>query len=132
MQQLTLTIDLTAENLENLKAFCQETKAETVVKKPAAKAKATVEKEPKAKAPAKAAVQEQEAESESQKQETKQKAPDKTLTLTDVRAVALKISKAGKSDTLKEIFAKFDATKLSEIPAERYDELMKELAAVDA
>ena len=56
----------------------------------------------------------------------------KTITLQDVRAVALKFSKAGKSDVLKEIFAKFDATKLSEVPEDRYNELMEELEAANA
>lgn len=50
----------------------------------------------------------------------------------DVRAVALKFSKVGKSDVLKEIFAKFDATKLSEVPEDRYNELMEELEAANA
>ena len=107
--QITLTIDLTAENLEKLKVFCEETgaapeKKPTAKQKPAGTAKAKPKKEPAAKA----------------------------ITLQDVRAVALKFSKAGKSDVLKEIFAKFDATKLSEVPEDRYNELMEELEAANA
>lgn len=120
--QISFTLELTPENLDKLKAFCENTD-EAPVKAPAKKtaskpkAKPTTEKEtaeepkPEEKAPAKAKP---------------------TITMTDVRAVALKISKAGKSDALKEIFAKFDATKLSEVPADRYDELMQELSEVDA
>ena len=83
-------------------------------------AKAEPKKEPKA---ADAPVKEAPA---------KEEPAAKTITLQDVRAVALKFSKAGKSDVLKEIFAKFDATKLSEVPEDRYNELMEELEAANA
>lgn len=123
--QITLTIDLTAENLEKLKVFCEETGAApekklTGKQKPAGAAKAKPKKEPKA---ADAPVKEAPA---------KEEPAAKTITLQDVRAVALKFSKAGKSDVLKEIFAKFDATKLSEVPEDRYNELMEELEAANA
>lgn len=118
--QITLTIDLTAENLEKLKVFCEETGA-APNKKPAPKQKPA----PAAKAESK------ETEAPAEKP-AETKAPEKTITLTDVRAVALKLSKAGKSDVLKEIFAKFDATKLSEVPEDRYDDLMQELTAANA
>lgn len=122
---ITLTIDLTAENLEKLKVFCEETgaapeKKPTAKQKPAGTAKAEPKKEPKAAdAPAKEAP-------------AKEEPAAKAITLQDVRAVALKFSKAGKSDVLKEIFAKFDATKLSEVPEDRYNELMEELEAANA
>lgn len=123
--QITLTIDLTAENLEKLKVFCEETgaapeKKPTGKQKPAEAAKAEPKKEPKA---ADAPVKEAPA---------KEEPAAKTITLQDVRAVALKFSKVGKSDVLKEIFAKFDATKLSEVPEDRYNELMEELEAANA
>lgn len=123
--QITLTIDLTAENLEKLKVFCEETgaapeKKPTGKQKPAGAAKAEPKKEPKA---ADAPVKEAPA---------KEEPAAKTITLQDVRAVALKFSKVGKSDVLKEIFAKFDATKLSEVPEDRYNELMEELEVANA
>lgn len=122
MQQITLTLDLTAENLEKLKIFCEDTNAlataNVEAKKAPAKPKATSKPEKK-----------EEAKKE---EDEPAKETAKAVTKTDVRAVALKISKAGKSDVLKEIFAKFEATKLSEVPEERYDELMKELVTVDA
>lgn len=122
MQQITLTLDLTAENLEKLKIFCEDTNAlataNVEAKKAPAKPKATSKPEKK---------------EEAKKEEAEPaKETAKAVTKTDVRAVALKISKADKSDVLKEIFAKFEATKLSEVPEERYDELMKELVTVDA
>lgn len=122
--QITLTIDLTAENLEKLKVFCEETGAAPKAK-PAPKQKVApaAKPEPKQEAPTEESPKENTAE---------QAAPAKAITLTDVRAVALKISKAGKSDVLKEIFAKFDATKLSEVPEDKYGDLMKELVAVNA
>ena len=131
MSQLTVTFDLTAENLEKLKAFCQEAGAETVSKKPAVKDK---KEEQKAKAAKQTAEKEAKAgavKTEEPEQETKNNAAVKPLTTTDVRAVALKISKAGMSDTLKDIFKKFGASKLSEVPEERYNDLMAELMTVE-
>ncbi|MCX4317750.1 MAG: hypothetical protein OSJ52_14110 [Lachnospiraceae bacterium] len=125
MQQITLTLDLTAENLEKLKIFCEDTKAVPTAtvdaKKAAAKPKAAPKPDKK-----------EEAATEKQEEAKATKETVKAVTKTDMRAVALKISKAGKSDVLKEIFAKFEATKLSEVPEDRYDELMEELVAVDA
>lgn len=121
--QISLTLELTPENLEKLKAFCEDTKA-APAKKSSAKAKTSL------------AEKQEPATPENDKppfdEKPEDKAPAKAITMTDVRAVALKISKAGKSDVLKEIFAKFDATKLSEVPVERYEDLMKELVAVNA
>lgn len=113
--QLTLNIDMTPENLEKLKVFCEDTKA-APDKKPAAKT--TTSKATKTKAEAK------EQESTTEEPKTSE---TKNITLTDVRAVALKLSKAGRSDLLKEIFAKFGATKLSEVPEDKYADLMEEL-----
>lgn len=122
MQQITLTLDLTAENLEKLKIFCEDTNALATANVEAKKAPAKPKAAPKP-----------EKKEEAKKEEAEPaKETAKAVTKTDVRAVALKISKAGKSDVLKEIFAKFEATKLSEVPEERYDELMEELVAVDA
>ena len=105
--------------------FCDETKAVPTAtvdaKKAAAKPKAAPKPDKK-----------EEAATEKQEEAKATKETVKAVTKTDMRAVALKISKAGKSDVLKEIFAKFEATKLSEVPEDRYDELMEELVAVDA
>lgn len=119
--QITLTLDLTAENLDKLKVFCQETGAA-----PAQAEKKAAKAEP---AKAEAAKPEPEKKAEPEKTADEKKTEEKAaLTLTDVRAVALKLSKAGKSDALKEIFAKFGATKLSEVPEDKYAELMEALA----
>lgn len=126
--QITLTLDLTAENLDKLKVFCQETGAA-----PAAK---TTEKKATVKTTTKPETTTKTEATEEAPQATERKAApgdnkdieQKAVTLTDVRAVALKLSKAGKSGVLKEIFAKFGATKLSEVPEENYAELMEELA----
>lgn len=116
--QITLTLDLTAKNLDKLKVFCQETGA--------ASTPAQTEKKTTTKA-AKTEPKQEPKQELKQQAEPEKKEEQKALTLTDVRAVALKLSKAGKSDTLKEIFAKFGATKLSEVPEENYAELMEEL-----
>ncbi len=63
--------------------------------------------------------------------ETPSEPKAQTVTLTDVRAVALKLSKAGKQQALKEIFARYDAEKLSDIAEENYESLMADLEAAD-
>lgn len=127
--QISLTLELTPENLEKLKVFCEDTKA-APVKKSAAKTKAAPAEKPE---PPKAKDESGKLPfEEAPAEKPEEKAPAKQISLTDVRAVALKLSKAGKSDLLKEIFAKFDATKLSEVPADRYEDLMKELADANA
>ena len=57
--------------------------------------------------------------------------PVETYSLTDVRAMALKWSRAKKQKELAEIFATFGAKKLSDIPEDKYGELMKELVKID-
>ncbi len=65
----------------------------------------------------------------------KETAPEESgrssISLADVRAVALKLSKAGKQKQLKEIFAKYDAEKLSDIDTENYEALMTDLEAAN-
>lgn len=55
------------------------------------------------------------------------------ITKTDVRAVALQISKAGKQKELAAAFAKFGAKKLSDFDAmpDKYPALMKELKTIN-
>ena len=112
--KMTIELDLTIENLERLKAFCQETGAmPTSAPAPTTAPKAAPKTPAKAAAPA-------------PKEEPKTEAPA-PVTMTDVRAVALKLSKAGQQAKLKEIFAKYGATKLSEVKADDYAALMEDL-----
>lgn len=128
MAQITITLDLTPETLEILKlltgASTEKTDAaaedagETGKDKTPAKKTARKDKKPATKeTPAEPAPDETEEAAE--------------ITLTDVRAVALKLSKAGKQKQLKEIFAKYGADKLSEIDAKDYDDLMADLEAAN-
>lgn len=52
-------------------------------------------------------------------------------TKTDLRAIALKLSKAGKQDILKELFAKYKAEQLSGVVESDYPALMKDLVAAN-
>lgn len=54
-------------------------------------------------------------------------APAKTYTKTDVKAVCLKYSKAGRQEELRAAFAKFGAKKLTEISEDDYPALMEVL-----
>ena len=112
MNQITITVDLTPENLEILKQLCSEPAKSTPRKK---KAKAET---PVTEAPATVETPAAEAPVE-----------EKKYTATDVKAVCLKYSKAGKQDLLRAAFAKFGGKKLSDIKAEDYPALMDELAA---
>ncbi len=124
--QITLTLDLTAENLEKLKVFCQDTGVAQAAAKITAKTE-TAKPEAKQEAAKTETKQKTAQNTESDKKsEEKKTGEKKALTLTDVRAVALKLSKAGKSAVLKEIFAKFGAAKLSEVPEDKYTELMED------
>lgn len=117
MQQITVTVDMTPENLEILKQLCMP--GET--KKPEAKkpAKKTTDKPDSAEA-AQDTPKTVDTDASTEKAEAK-------VELTDVRAVALKLSKAGKQDALKAAFAKFGGKKLSDIKPDDYSALMAEL-----
>ena len=49
------------------------------------------------------------------------------MTLTDVRAVALKLSRSNKKSVLKDALAKFGANKLSDVKESDYPALLAEL-----
>lgn len=116
MNQITITVDMTPENLEILKQLCP-------MEAPAAKpAKKTTKKAEEQLTPVGT-----EPYGEFTTQDVKEDKP--TVSLTDVRAVALKLSKAGKQDVLKAAFAKFGGKKLSDIKPDDYPALMEALAA---
>ncbi len=106
MQQITITVDLTLENLEILKQLCGEAPRPVRTKKEAAKPTTTSTPAP-----------------------TPAEPTEKAIELSDVRALALSLSKAGKQDALKAAFAKFGGKKLSDIKPENYAELMTVLSA---
>lgn len=125
--QITLQLELTPENLDKLKTFCADTQAAAVPEKAPAKKTATKKADKPAESPA---PEEPKATAELAATPAAENETTPAPTKTDVRAVALKLSKAGKSAVLKEIFAKFGAEKLSDIKEDQYPELMKELTAV--
>lgn len=136
MAQITLTLDLTPETLEILKLLASASSTDSGADAPKnekpvpddATAENEKDKKPAKKSASKdkkAAPKEEPAEADEAKDE------DKAPSLTDVRAVALKLSKAGKQTQLKEIFAKYGAAKLSDIAEEHYADLMADLEAVN-
>lgn len=108
--KITVTMELTQENLSKLRALFPDTEIPGQV---------SMFDSPKTETPAPAA--------EALKTE------DKPITKTDIRAVALKLSKAGKQKELADIFAKFGCKKLSDFDSrtEDYPSLMKELVSVN-
>lgn len=118
--KITVTMELTQENLSKLRALLPNTEIPGQVSmfdSPSEKSVETSKTEAPAPAPA----------TETPKSE------DKPITKTDIRAVALKLSKAGKQKELADIFAKFGCKKLSDFDSrtEDYPALMKELVSVN-
>lgn len=115
--KITVTMELTQENLSKLRALLPNTEIPGQVSMFDSPSEKPVE--PTAEAPAPVA--------EAPKTE------DKPITKTDIRAVALKLSKAGKQKELADIFAKFGCKKLSDFDSrtEDYPALMKELVSVN-
>nr|UWI10848.1 MAG: hypothetical protein [Bacteriophage sp.] len=116
--KITVTMELTQENLSKLRALLPDTEIPGRVSMFDSPSEKPVEV-PKTEAPAPA--------TETPKTE------DKPITKTDIRAVALKLSKAGKQKELADIFAKFGCKKLSDFDSrtEDYPALMKELVSVN-
>ena len=112
--KITVTMELTQENLSKLRALLPDTEIPGQVSMFDSPSEKPVEA-PKTEAPA-----------------PKDEAP-KPITKTDIRAVALKLSKAGKQKELADIFAKFGCKKLSDFDSrtEDYPALMKELVSVN-
>lgn len=50
---------------------------------------------------------------------------DKKISITEVRGVMAEKSRAGKTQEIKQLLKEFGADKLSSVPEERYEELMK-------
>lgn len=127
-QQITITLDLTPENLEILKLLCTASSitagGSTPESGPSSSSNTESGKDKKA-AKKSAAKDKKKAAPKEIPAEPENKAP--TISLTDVRAVALKLSKAGKQKQLKEIFAKYGAEKLSDVAAEYYSDLLVDL-----
>lgn len=120
--KITVTMELTQENLSKLRALLPDTEILSQVSmfdSPSEKPVEPTAEAPKTEAPAPA--------TEAPKTE------DKPITKTDIRAVALKLSKAGKQKELADIFAKFGCKKLSDFDSrtEDYPALMKELVSVN-
>lgn len=57
-------------------------------------------------------------------------AEQKAITLEEVRAVLAKLSQAGKQSEVKALITKYEAKKLSDIPAVQYKALLQEAEAL--
>ena len=58
-------------------------------------------------------------------------AKEKPIALEDVRAVAAKIARAGGTEQVKALIAEHGADKLSAVPPEQYEALLKELEGIE-
>lgn len=107
--KITITIDTCAENFDDLRKFL-----DAIEKVPIAPGEA---------APAEASA----FEVIPPKPVSVPEAPAPQISAQDVKAVCLKMSKAGRQTELKAAFAKFGGKKLSDIAEADYPALMKEL-----
>lgn len=124
-QKITLTLDLTPETLEILKLLTtapaiqsQAIPSEVAVEKDKRQTKKSTAKDKKT------------TTLKNDSGETKN--ATSTITLTDVRAVALTLAKAGKQKQLKDIFAKYGGEKLSDVPESKYKDLLVDLEDASA
>lgn len=123
--EIYVKLELNQQNLSKLAALLPEAE---IVETPEEKVKpAKAEKTEKPTKPTKPEPQ------EDAPQEKTETASEK-ITKTDIRAIALKLSKAGKQKDLADIFAKFGCKKLSDFDSrpEDYPELMRELVSANA
>ena len=112
-QFITISLELTPRNLEILKQLCEEPHENL--------AKPTEEH------PVETPFPEPQGSAVPQAEERHTEAPAKTYSKTDVKAVCLKFSKAGRQEELKAAFAKFGAKKLTEVSEADYPALMEVL-----
>ena len=144
---ITITLDLTTENIKRVEALLHnEGLSETAIKAQAAGVnvksaekevqpapQAPVEFEPREIVNKRGAVTSAESEvkpepkPEPENEPRKSDAPKSNVTLTDVRAVALKLSRSNKKSVLKDALAKFGANKLSDVKESDYPALLAEL-----
>ena len=125
MNTITITVDMTPENLEILKQLCPQP-VDQPAEQPAKKTRKKKTEAPAEEAPAPVEAPKEEVPAE---KPAPPKEEAKKYTAIDVKAVCLKLSKAGKQDLLRATFAKFGGKKLSDIKPEDYPALMDELAA---
>lgn len=122
--QITVTMDLTEANLKKLSAFLNEINEEPK------KTETTKASNKKAETPKPVQVETPKPVPVEQVEEPKTEAPK--ITKTDLRAVALKLSKNGKAEELAKIFEEFGASNLSSIKEADYPAVMERLVAVNA
>lgn len=138
---ITITMDLNEANLEKLKALLPEGTIAPAKVKSAPETKPSTQKAaPTAQEiPGQLNMFDDATEPQSENTDSEEAPFDVTpktapaITKTDVRAVALQISKAGKQKELAAAFAKFGAKKLSDFDAmpDKYPALMKELKSIN-
>lgn len=130
-----MQITATFESIEEMKKFSAEMSgladvAKKVItgpdkpKKPAVQTKADPEPKPEPESEASTAPwQEDAGKTESVKEE-------KSYTLEEVRAKLAALQKAGKRAEVKDILTSLGVSKLSELPADRYGELMEKAGEI--
>lgn len=132
MSQIMITFDFTPEALEALKPFAASLSAlSNGVSLQSEHSVAGMQENEKEDAPKKevkkTTAKDKKAVAKKEEKTEESETAEPAVTLTDVRSIALKLSKAGKQKLLKEIFAKYGAEKLSEIAEEDYANLKNDL-----
>lgn len=113
MIEIKITLEHTQENLELLLAAAKAAQPEKKTEKKAVQP---------------------EKKSEKKTEPVKEELPvkeQKKISKTDIRKVALALTKAGKEDKIAEIFGEFGATKLSELKEEDFAAIYEKLEAIN-
>lgn len=133
---ITITMDLTEANLEKLKALLPEGSLPVKTQPKTQKGTSETKQLPGQTSMFDGAPVESGKPEEPKEQlpfDVEPAAPTPTITKSDVRAVALALSKAGKQAEIAAAFGKFGAKKLSDFDAmpEKYPALMQELKNIN-
>ena len=135
MSQITLTLDLNSENLEILGVLANLLQKPSKPTAPAEQLRLfdVIAATPQVEAPAPAAPATPEpapAPEASNAVATAVKADASTaITITAIRSVASVLAKTSRQSALREIFSRYGAVKLSDIPQDSYPALMADLEA---
>lgn len=123
-----MRINLTFNDFEEMTEFCRKMAGEEEKEAP---------KKPKVKAKEEAKVEAKEDVQEDAKEEIKEDVQEQTpeekpaeVSLEDVRAALGELQKSGKRAEVKELIKAFGCTKLTEIPADKYAEVLKKAGEI--
>ncbi|MGM9572010.1 MAG: hypothetical protein ACI3ZR_07320 [bacterium] len=120
-EKLALIGELTGVKIPEIKEAKKRTRKHTAKEVPEEEAPA---EEAKAEEPAEETKEEALAEEETKEEAAEEEKP---LTLADIKALGVELSRKGKKEEVKAVISSFGVKALSEIPEEQYSEVVTKL-----